>query len=164
MQRYGTLAVLLGFAATAQFCFLNPQPEPPADRGTSCPACTTGGSTGGSGGATTTGGGGAGGGPINPGNPDGGIIIVSDAAFDARTGSDAASADAQPDAGTDGGGDDDGSDDSDAGTDGAPDDAADDAPHDGGAPDDVVGHDGRDGPLTEVDVLVRDVTDGAVSR
>ena len=28
-QRYATLGLLLGFAASAQFCFLNPQPEPP---------------------------------------------------------------------------------------------------------------------------------------
>jgi len=98
-------AAFLAFAVTVQFCFLNPQPEPPADN-TSCPACGTAGrgpTTGGSGGSAGAGTGGGGGSlpPIDPGNdaaPRDGATGSSDAATDRG------SADGADDA-TDGGGD-----------------------------------------------------------
>jgi len=131
----------LAFAATVQFCFLNPQPEPPADDKGTCPQCMTGSgggrTTGGAGGTSGSGGTAGGGGtqpPINPG-ADGGVGLP-----DASTATDAARSDASTDAGsadgedaaTEGGGDEpdalddaqdgaSGDDASDAATDGVPD-------------------------------------------
>jgi len=149
LKHHARLAVFLAFAAGAQFCFLNPQPEPPAgDRGT-----TTG---SGSGGTTTTGGSGGGGGsggsagggpPINPG-ADGGIVIppVPDASrADIVVGGDGASldvgADAPPDAGADGDGDEPGVD---------------------GAEDGHDAEDGQDAGETAADVDADRATDSAM--
>jgi hypothetical protein len=142
LRHYAKLAVLLAFASAAQFCFLNPQPEPPAsDRATGGGA--TGGGAGPTGGTGGTGGGGGGPPPINPGNPDASITAdaaIRDASVDAST--DAGAADRTDDA-SDGGDEPDAVDD---GADGAPREDGNDGAPDNGAdtlPDDAIVSDAR---------------------
>ena len=106
LKQYARLAIFLAIAGAAQFCLLNPQPEPPPADHTRCPPCLAGGAGGATGGGGTAGTGGTGAPPpINPENPDGGRgtdAATGDAASDPAT--DAGLPDGEDDA-TEGGGD-----------------------------------------------------------
>jgi hypothetical protein len=93
LKHYLRLAIFLAFAVAAQFCFLNPQPEPPAGDKRTTGAGGTGGRSG-----TDAGAGGTGLPPIEPPRDGGGIGIS-----DASSAGDAARSDVGTDAPTDGG-------------------------------------------------------------